>query len=249
MPRLLALIVAGLVLAQGQAQPLRSIAQAGAPVKYAAPGEARPGLCREAAQALTQFDPRVQFAGLEREASLRRIERMLEHDEIDVFLCLLATPERRARFDFLSVPIYRVRHVLVQRREDERQIESYPQLAQHSQGLPVLVARGSALARQLDRQGVRHSDAPANDIVALRMLLVGRGELVYGQDMTLVPLLRLPEFAGRLRLGEATLSEDSHHLALSRRLPGATRQRLETALATLERNGTLRELAERYRRP
>jgi polar amino acid transport system substrate-binding protein len=238
-----------LYLSVAAAQPLRSIAQSGAPVKYAAPGEARAGLCREAAQALTQFDPRLQIAGLEREASLRRIERMLEQDEIDVFLCLLDTPERRARFDFLSVPIYRVRHVLVQRREDERRIESYQQLAQHSRGLPVLVAQGSALARQLDRQGVRYSDAPGNDIVALRMLLAGRGDAVYGQDMTLAPLLRLPEFEGRLRLGEVALAEERHYLALSRRLPGATRQHLETALATLERQGTLRELAERYRRP
>lgn len=228
------------------AQPLRSIAQRGAPVKYAIGDDGRPGLCREVADAVQRLDPELRIGGLDQQAPLRRIELLLERGEIDVFFCLIDTPERRARFDFLPTPLYRVRHVVVQRAEDAERIAGFQALAALGQRKPVLVAQGSVLARRLARAGVPYSEAALNDIAALRMLLAGRGDALYGQDMTLAPLLRLPEFEGRLRLGELAFEEERQQVAVSRRLPAAMRQRLEAALLTLERRGVLREIAEKY---
>ena len=241
---LLAVLLTSALLAQ--AQQLRSIAQHGAPVKYAAVGDSQPGLCREVAQQVQRFDPQLRIAGLERDAPLRRVELLLERGEIDVFFCLIETPERRRRFDFLSVPIYQVRHRVVQRADDPAVLAHYDDLAAAGRRKPVLVAQGSVLAGRLVRAGVPVSEAAPSDIAALRMLLLGRSDAVYGQDMTLLPLLQLPEFAGRLRLGETVFDEERQLVAVDRRLPGATRLRLETALSALERKGLLRELVERY---
>jgi ABC-type amino acid transport substrate-binding protein len=230
-------------------QTLRSIAQAGTPVKYAGADSRLPGLCRELAQAVQRFDSQLQVQGLDKEAPLRRVEVLLERGEIDLFFCMIDTPARRARFDFLSVPIYQTRHVVVQRSADRRAVDSYARLAEIGRRSPVLVAQGSALARHLARQGVAHVEGAPSDLLGLRMLMLDRAEVLYGQDMTLAPLLRLPEFAGRLRISGRALAADSHFVAVSRQLPGATRNRLETALSALERNGTLRELSERYRQP
>jgi ABC-type amino acid transport substrate-binding protein len=241
---LLVCLLANAALAH--AQQLRSIAQQGAPVKYAALDEQRPGLCRELALQVQRFDPQLSITGLDNEAPLRRVELMLERGEIDVFFCLIDTRERRRRFDFLSVPIYRVRHVVVQRADDPTLLADHRDLALAGRRKPVLVAQGSVLAQRLSRAGVPFSEAARNDIAALRMLLLGRSDAVYGQDMTLAPLLRLPEFEGRLRIGEAVFDEERQYVAVDRRLPGATRLRLETALAALERSGALRDLAQKY---
>lgn len=226
---------------------LRTAAQAGAPAKYAELGQRRPGLCAELLQAVERSDPGLRFRGQEQFLPLRRVERMLGQQEIDVFFCLIRSAERQRQWDYLPVPLYRVRHRVVLRLEDRHEILGWPELRALSRRKPVLVAQGSVLAQTLAQAQVSYSEAPRGDAEALRMLLLGRGDAVYAQDMALAPLLEQPEFAGRLRLAEVVLQEDEQWVAVARGLPPAPRQRLLRALQILEREGGLRALAERYR--
>ncbi len=226
---------------------LRTAAQAGAPAKYAESGHRRPGLCAELLQAVERSDPGLRFRGQDQFLPLRRVERMLGQQEIDVFFCLIRSAERQRQWDYLPVPLYRVRHRVVLRLEDRDEILGWPELRALSRRKPVLVAQGSVLAQTLAQAQVSYSEAPRGDAEALRMLLLGRSDAVYAQDMALAPLLEQPEFAGRLRLAEAVLQEDEQWVAVARGLPPAPRQRLLRALQTLEREGGLRALAERYR--
>lgn len=229
------------------AQSLRTAAQRGVPVKYAPGNAERPGLCSEVMDLVEQIDPGLRFSGRNQSATLRRVELMLERGEIDVFFCLLDTPERRRRFDYLSVPLYRIRPLLVQRAEDRSTPLTLAELAQSSRGRPVLVAQGSVLAQMLARAGVTINDGANSDEAALRMLALGRVDFVFGQDMTLLPLLHQPEFAGRLRVSEGSLFEiEPHYAVVGRHVSKILVQRLETALQTLERQGRLRALAEKY---
>lgn len=243
----LALLCLLIVAPPAAAQSLRTIAQRGAPVKYA-PGHAeRPGLCSEVMDLLEQADPGLRFTGRDQSATLRRVELMLERGEIDVFFCLLDTPERRRRFDYLSVPLYRIRPLLVQRADELAPPPTLAELAQASRARPVLVAQGSVLAQMLARAGVTINDSANTDEAALRMLALGRVDFVFGQDMTLLPLLRQPEFASRLRVSEGAQFEvETHYAVVGRHVPKALVQRLEVALQTLERQGRLRALAEKY---
>lgn len=251
---LLALSLAPALLARAAepaatAASLRTIAQAGAPVKYAPGNVRRPGLCIEILQAVERIDPGLRFSGQELQAPLRRIERMLAGREIDVFFCLLSSPERSRQWDYLPVPLYRVRHVAVQRIDDTTELLGINELLAAGRRKPVLVAQGSLLAGALAQAKVPFSDVARSDLDALRMLALGRSDVVYGQDMTLVPLLREPELAGRLRVAPAVFQEDSQYAVVSKQLPASTVRRLTLALQALEREGVLRTLADKYRQP
>lgn len=225
---------------------LRTAAQAGAPAKYGGPSLRRPGLCAELLQAVERLDPGLRFSGQEQFLPLRRVQRMLGQQEIDVFFCLIRSAERQRQWDYLPVPLYRVRHRVVLRLEDRDEILGWPELRALSRRKPVLVAQGSVLAQTLAQAEVSYSEAPRGDAEALRMLLLGRGDAVYAQDMALTPLLEQPEFAGRLRLAPLVFQEEDQYVAVARGLPPAARQRLLRALQTLEREGRLRQLSERY---
>jgi len=228
---------------------LRTIAQSGASVKFGAPASARPGLCREVALRLELIDPGLRFSGLGRDAPLRRIELLLERGEIDVFFCLLDTPERRQRFDYLPVPIYRVRHVVAVRVDETRRPANHQQLAELARRSPVLVAQGSVLARTLAKANVPYLEAAPTDQAALRMLAQGRADAVYGQDLNLQPLLKAPELAGKIKLLEASFVDEFHYVVVGRHLNKAAVDRVLAALSQLERQGLLRELQDRYQQP
>ncbi len=195
------------------------------------------------------IDPGLKFTGLATEAPLRRIELSLERGEIDVFFCLLDTPERRRRFDYLPVPIYRVQHVLAVRVDETRNPLSLRELADMSRSAPVLVTQGSVLARTLAKAGVAHLEAAPTDQSALRMLAAGRAEAVYGQDLNLQVLLKTPEFAGKIRLLETRFVDEQHYVVVSRHLPKAAVERIAAALAQIERSAWLRELQATYQQP
>ena len=236
-------------LAEEPVTVLRTAAQDSAPVKYASGNPARPGLCAELLQAIERLDPTLHFSGQGRLMPLRRIERMLAQREIDVFLCLIRSPERQRHWDYLPVPLYPIRHRVVQRSDDATDLAGWPELRELGRRKPVLVAQGSVLAYALNEAQVPHSDAARTDAEALRMLLLGRTDAVYAQDMALLPLLREPEFAGRLRLAPMVFQEEAQYAAVARGLNPAIAQRLTRALQTLEREGRLRALAEKYRQP
>lgn len=233
------------------AQPavLRTVAQSGAPVKYAPGDSSRPGICAEVVGAVERLDTGLRFEGQRRLTPLRRIERMLAQGEIDVFFCLLNSAERARQWDYLPVPLYRVRHVAVQRQNDPTTLRGIAELRGAGIDKPVLVAQGSVLAQTLTQARVPFSDAARSDLDALRMLMLGRSDVVYGQDMTLLPLLSLPEFAGRLRAAPVAFHEETQFAVVAKHLPPALTRRLLQALQTLEREGFLRDLAERYRHP
>jgi polar amino acid transport system substrate-binding protein len=242
-------LVACLPALQAQPPVLRTVAQSGALVKYSPQDHRRPGMCAEILRAVERIDPGLRFAGQQTHAPLRRIERMLAQGEIDVFFCLLNTPERSQQWDYLPVPLYRVRHVVVQRIDDRTELLDLADLLAAGRRKPVLVAQGSALTLPLLRSQVPFSDVARSDLEALRMLALGRSDVVYGQDMTLAPLLREPELAGRLRMSATVFQEDTQYAVVAKHVSAAVSQRLIQALQTLERDGFLRALAEKYRQP
>lgn len=245
----LALAAAVLLLVSAvQAQTLRSAAQSGASFKFGVVTSSRPGLCREVAQRLEQLDPGLHFSGMSFEAPLRRIELMLERGQIDVFFCLLDTPERRQRFDYLPQPIYRVRHVVAVRVDEARKPANLQELAELGRQSPVLVAQGSVLARTLAQAKVPYSEAASSDLAALRMLVLGRAAAVYGQDLNLLPLLKLPELVDKLKLLEVSFVDEQQYVVVGHHVPKATADRIAAALVQLERKGVLRELQDKYYR-
>ncbi|MDR7298642.1 ABC-type amino acid transport substrate-binding protein [Pelomonas aquatica] len=233
--------------ALAQELTLRTVQQSGSLVKYAPDaGQHRPGLCLEMLRAVQRVDPGLRFSGLDRQMPLRRVERLLSEGQVDVVFCLLKSPEREKQWRYAAVPLYSIRHVVAQRAGDERDFETLAELAASSHHKPVLVMRGTALARRLMEADVAIAQV-ASEREALQMLMLGRADAVYGQDINLQRHVGDAGLASKVRFGRTIFHEESQFVALRADLPPAHEERLTHALRRLERDGTLRLLAEKYR--
>lgn len=233
--------------AQAQELSLRTVQQSGATIKYDPDGgAAKPGLCLEILRAVERSDPGLRFTGLEQSVPLKRVERLLADGLVDAFFCLLKTPEREKQWRYVPVPLYTIRHVVMQRADDPRTLASLADLAALSQRKPVLISRGSALARRLAAADVAFTEV-GSEREAVQMLALGRADAIYGQDINLQRHLGDARMAGRLKIGRTVFQEESQYLAVRADLPAAQEERLTQAVRRLERDGTLRQLTEKYR--
>ncbi|MFG6412507.1 substrate-binding periplasmic protein [Roseateles sp. DC23W] len=226
---------------------LRTAQQSGALVKYDPDGGPnRPGICMEVLQAMQRIDPGLQFTGMDQQVPLKRVERLMADGLIDVFFCLLKSPEREKLWRYLPVPLYTIRHVVVQRTDDPRPLDTLAELVVASRSKPVLVMRGTALTRRLLQAGVAIAEV-GSEREALQMLVMNRADIIYGQDINLMRHISDARLGGRMKIGRTVFFEEHQYLALRADLPVAHEERLTQALRRLEREGVLRALSEKYR--
>lgn len=233
--------------ASAQELPLRTAQQSGALVKYDPDGGPnRPGLCMEVLQAMQRIDPGLQFTGMDQQVPLKRVERLLADGLIDVFFCLLRSPEREKQWRYVPLPLYTIRHVVVQRSDDDRHLDTLHDLTVASRRKPVLVMRGTALTRRLLQAGVAVAEV-GSEREALQMLVMNRADIIYGQDINLMRHISDARLGSRMKLGRTVFHEEHQYLAVRADLPVAHEERLTQALRRLERDGVLRTLGEKYR--
>jgi ABC-type amino acid transport substrate-binding protein len=246
--RWLGLLGAFLCLAApAQQLSLRTVQQSGSSVKYGPTGTAlKPGLCLEILRAVEKAEPALYFTGLEQQVPLKRVERLLAEGSVDAFFCLLKSPEREKLWRYSPVPLYAIRHVVVQRADDARQFDTLSDLAAASRRTRVLVMRGTAIARHLLKADVAVAEV-ASEREAVQMLTMGRADLIYGQDINLLHQITEGRLGDRLKVGRTVFQEEPQYLALRADLPAAVEEKLTQALRKLERDGVLRLLAEKYR--
>ncbi len=233
--------------APAQELTLRTVQQASSTVKYDPDGSPlKPGLCLEILRAVERQDPGLHFTGLDQQVPLKRVERLLADGLVDAFFCLLKSPEREKQWRYVPVPLYTIRHVVVQRADDPRNPDSLADLAALSRHKPVLVMRGTAVARRLIAAHVTVAEV-GSEREALQMLALGRADAIYGQDINLQHHVLESKFGDKLKIGRTAFLEEPQFLALRADLPAAYEERLTQALRKLEKDGTLRQLAEKYR--
>ena len=244
--RLLSSVLLALLAGAATAQPLtlRAIQQAGSLVKYIPNGDpARPGLCREIMDAVVRTDPDIRFTGLEF-VPLKRIERMLRDGTTDVMFCLLNSPTRSTQWRYLPVPLYTVRHVVVQQRDNPRQIDRLSDLKHLKR--PVVVVRGTSLARFLLDADVPFTEV-SSESESVQMLALRRADYLYGQDVNLQYHIHTHRLEQQLKLGSTVFQEEAQYVVVRADLPEPIVERLTQVLRKLEREGTLRQIADRYR--
>lgn len=225
---------------------LKTVSQTNTIVKYDPVNPAGPGLCQEILRAVERVDPGLRFTGLGNAAPLKRIEQLLVDGEVDVFFCLLKSPYRERLLRFLPVPLYTVREVVAQRADDRREFTTLDALAEASRNKPVLITRGTTLMRRLEEAQVPFSQV-GSEREALQMLMLGRTDAIYGQDLHLLRYIRETQLGGQIRLGRTSFGDRTQFVAVRADLPLAQQERLLQALRKLERDGVLRQLAEKYR--
>ncbi|MDM4766866.1 transporter substrate-binding domain-containing protein [Pelomonas sp. SE-A7] len=245
---LFSLFVAALPMmgADLHAQVLRTVQQSNSLAKYSPQDKARPGICMEILRAVEQQDPGLRFSGLDQQVPLRRVELMLGQGEVDVFFCLLRSAQREKQWRYLPVPLYRIQHVVAMRHGPGPEPRELSDLVAASRRKPVVVTRGTVLAASLLEAGVQLAEA-ASDHEALQMLMLGRTDMVYGQDLNLLRNIRESGLQDKVRVASTVFNAENQYLAVANQVPVETEQRLLLALTKLYGDGRLKAISERYR--
>lgn len=243
-----ATLACGMCMAPAAAAPvLRTAAQDNNTIKFNPKGE-RKGVCVEVFLALERIDPGLRFSGWDQPMSLPRVESALADNQLDVFCALIRTPAREAKFNFIDVPVYSVRHRIAVRMEDDIQVRSLDDIRKLGPGTVVIVSKGTAHEETLRRHGGLTLDASAQNLdVNLRKLAHGRGRFLYHTENALLRYIDMEKLGGHVKLLPAVLKEDNLLFAVSRGLPAATVDMLRHALRQMADRGELKKIYAHYK--
>lgn len=229
------------------AAPLRTAAQDNNTIKFDLKGE-RKGVCVEVFQAIERSERGLRFTGWNQPMSLPRVESALVENQIDVFCGLIRTPAREAKFNFIDVPVYTVRHRIAVRADDDVQVRSLDDIRKLGPDNVVIVLKGTAHEELLRRFGGLSLDASAQNLdVNLRKLLHGRGRFLYHTENALLRYIEMEKLGGQIKLLPAVLKEDQILFAVSRSLPAATVDKLRNALQHMADRGELKKIYAAYK--
>lgn len=233
--------------AQAQPAPLRTAAQDNNTVKYNPKGD-RKGLCVDVIRAIERVEPGLRFTGWDQPMSLPRIESALAEGRLDVFCALIRNAARDARFNFIEVPIYTVRHKIAVRADDPVNVRSLDDIRKLGHDNVVLVSKGTAHEELLRREHGLVLDASARDLdVNLRKLLHKRGRFFYHTENILLRYIEAENLGSQVRLLPTVFREDGMYFAVARTLPPATADLLRQALQQLAERGELKRIYTNYK--
>ncbi|WP_056403787.1 ABC transporter substrate-binding protein [Massilia sp. Root418] len=226
---------------------LRTAAQDNNTLKYEV-GARRKGICVEVIKAVEQVAPGLRFTGWTQPMSLPRIESALAEGQLDVFCALIRTGAREAKFGYIDVPVYTVRHKIAVRADDKVAVKTLDDIRKLGPDSVIIVSRGSAYASQLAGEPGLRLDASSSDPeVNLRKLMNRRGRFFYHAEGALRRTIADEHLTGMVKLLPAVFKEEPLYFAVSRTLAPATAAQLRHALQTLAEQGELQRIYASYK--
>lgn len=205
-----------------------------------------PGFCIELMNKVQEVDPSLQIKIIHSDLPLLRIERELEDHRIDIFFCLLKSPEREKIIKFIPVELYRVQHVLVGHKASSLVIKNYEELKTYSQTHSVLVQQHSVLATTLKKHNVRYDDGTKDYSAMLKKLLSDRGDVLYVQDLPIKKNIKKEGLDSQVTVLKVPLKVEPLYVAYSKKINPISIKKVEKALRFLEKKGTLKVLLKKY---
>jgi ABC-type amino acid transport substrate-binding protein len=180
-----------LASASAHSVELRTAAQPNTPKFYRDNGTLT-GISYDIIQAIQRADPTLRFSGYEQELPTKRIEKMLEQGQLDVYVGFLVTPARQHSFDFIDVPLFSPRIRLLSRKDDQLTIQSLDELPPLGNDGIVLTTRGTPLPEQLQQlqPGLLIDAGTDSNDLNVRKLLQKRGRVFCQFDFVLAHALR-----------------------------------------------------------
>lgn len=228
------------------AEVLETATQDSDSFKYNLIDNKAPGFCAELMTKVHELDPSIQIKVVHSNLPLMRIERELEDHRIDIFFCLLKSPEREKIMSFIPVELYRVHHVLVTKKNNPLAIKSYEELKTYSQTHSVLVQQHSVLAITLKKYNVRYDDGTKDYAAMLKKLLNERGEVLYVQDLAIKKAINKEKLNDEVLISKHSLKVEPHFVAYSNKTSMASIKKVEKVLKNLEKVGFLRSNLKKY---
>lgn len=204
------------------------------------------GVCPDILRAIEKHDPGVRFIFEAQAQPLRRIERRMEHAEVDAN-CLVNSSARRARFHVVEVPLFSLNYHLIARVGDAVRIDSWDDVRQLGAQGRILVISGTGVVERLQKVGgLTVEDSGKSATVNLRKLVQGRGRFFYYRTHDWEEQMRAAVVAGQVRILPLRMESVPFQLMLGRHVEREAALRLERALSQLDANGTLQQLRSKW---
>jgi ABC-type amino acid transport substrate-binding protein len=246
--RFLVLLMAASAMVWADPLSLRTAAQDNNVLKYDPKNPQKPGICVEVIQAIERIDPGIKFAGWDTSRSLPWIEQRLAGGELDVFCGLIKNSEREARYGFIDVPVYTVRHRIAVRKDDAIDVTSFDDIRKLGEEGVVIVGRGTAHENYLKAQGgLRLELSSGSTDVNLRLLVGKRGRLLYHTENALLRYIEDGQLEDKVRLLPTVFKSEAILFTVSNALAPASRERLRVALTKLSQRGDLARIFVGYK--
>lgn len=204
------------------------------------------GICIEIYKALDEKLLDINFNVISGMASMKRIDTMLNNEEIDFFIGMASNKKREENFHFIPIPLYDVNHVIAQHVDDTKRFTSFSDISA-TENAVVLTNKGSGTARLLKAQkGLTIDDGARTLDANVRKLAYKRGRVLYFHDLGLYLTIKKSEFSNRVRVSPHSFKNYQHFLVVRKSLPVDAIERITMAVSELKSEGTLDIIAKKY---
>ena len=219
--------------------------QENSPPRYFKRDDHEQGLCIDILNALNQrlheMSIRIESKGW---YPLPRIVRMMEIDELQIFIGLIRNSEREQHFLFANLPLFEFRPVFAKRADDPFEYTDAASL----EGKAIGTERGS----EFDRQMRELSGVKVEEVTSMRQnilkLLAHRVDLVYYHQLGLEWEIKEGGFANQIALTKNSFGHvKMHYVMFSKSVPQNVIDEIERALSTMKADGTIDTILAAYK--
>lgn len=206
------------------------------------------GLAIDIMHAIEQQNSHLKFKGYDRPMPWKRLQDYLQRGKIDIFFGMTKNAQREHIYQFIPTPLYDVNHIVAVRSDDNIKVTDYNDIARlGNQGI-ILTIAGSAIVNYLTAQNeqliVDSSGLTISD--TLERLVRHRGRFVYYHDLGLYGDIKRYNYQAQVKVLPTSFRHYSHYAAFSPSVPKTVVSEVTDALNSLQQNGKLQAIYERY---
>ncbi|MBI9098060.1 MAG: transporter substrate-binding domain-containing protein [Spirochaetaceae bacterium] len=172
----------------------------------------------------------------------RRLQEDLENGIIDIFIGLAKSPSRVEKYVFLETPVYQVSSTFAKKILSDFEYDSQSDLVNQSIG----VVSGSKTADQLNSIGTLNVLNIKTLDQALRMLNLGRIDLVFYHSLGLKHTIAKLELESTITCSDKAFENYNHYIAFNKSISPVIMEQVEKALQRLIDVGGIDKILSNY---
>jgi polar amino acid transport system substrate-binding protein len=172
----------------------------------------------------------------------KRTQKYLQSGKLDIVVGMAKNSKREKLYFFSKEPLYLIHAVFARRTgEDSSVYNSFADL-----GNKLVIAVGGTKTARLLAENHPRTTLTHTATAALRMLLVGRGDLVFYHDLGLGYIIKKNGWQEKIVLGS---SQDTyeHFIGYAQTVPQPIRDQIDREILAMKSDGTMATILGRYR--
>lgn len=205
------------------------------------------GVCFDILTAVKVVDPEINITGANQVLPFKRLERMMDDGELDIFFGFARNKKREAKYHFIEIPLYTVQHIAAVLKEDNVMVTGFEDIRRLGKNGRLITMAGAATGKYLKKQGgLQVVDLGKSMDHLVRLLSFKRGRFLYYHNLGLLYTIKEQKLTNRLRVLPVSFRDYNHWAACSKQTPKATVLRVEAAIRRLIDDGTIQKIYNNY---